>query len=155
MILYGENLGPTTKTIHWSSHENQHKVTCRRITKPFRQPIQNNSPSLIPYDKPNKSIPKHRRISSFQLYRYLGFRKVKDSNDYVNIFQPTVLFIDEGKKPLELGAISTINRHTSNKLPLPLPQDCFDIAHIDIAHGDCAAPGNIKSALIVVDRKTR
>ena len=37
---------------------------------------------------------------------------------------------------------------------MPRPAHFFDVAHMDIAYGDTVAPGGIKFALVIVDRKT-
>ena len=56
---------------------------------------------------------------------------------------------------MAIGDVTTINRHTNNKSPVARPEKFFDAAHMDIAYGDVVAPGGIKFAFIVVDRKTR
>lgn len=63
--------------------------------------------------------------------------------------------INSGELPNEIGDFTTIQRHSSNKNPLPRPKHFFDVAHIDIAYGDSVALGAIKYILLIVDRKTR
>ena len=68
---------------------------------------------------------------------------------------PNVTIVPAGDHPMELGDVTTIRRHTSNKSPIPRPTHFFEAAHMDIAYGDVVAPGGIKFALIIVDCKTR
>ena len=62
--------------------------------------------------------------------------------------------MNAGEIPLEHGNYTTINRNKHNKTPIPRPAHFFYAAHMDIAYGDTVAPGGIKFALILVDRKT-
>ena len=74
---------------------------------------------------------------------------------FQQVSQNNIKFINAGEIPLEHGNFTTINRSKHNTNQVPRSAHFFDAAHMDIAYGDTVAPGGVKFALILVDRKTR
>ena len=102
---------------------------------------------------PNKNV--HRRITNIDIHKYLGFCTLKNIKIFQSVAQNNVTFVNAGELPLSHGDMATIQRHKSNKECVQRPKHFFDIAHMDITYGDTVAPGGIKYALVIVDRKTR
>ena len=147
LYIYVRSIGQSTNKIHWDSndHSQHHTNNC----------LQTSKPQHMPSYKPNPSKAANRRITNIDLHRYFGFRTLKNIKYFITVSKPTVQIIDAGDIPLEIGALSHIQRTTRNTLPLQRPNAFFDVAHMDIAYGDVTAPGAIKYSLIIVDRKTR
>ena len=146
MVIHGSSDTSASNKIHWSSTDGV-VHSCRRA---------NHLPPIsMPSHKPNPNKQVHRRISNIDIHKYLGFRTLKDLSIFQSVSQDTVSFVNAGELPLSHGDVSTIQRHKSNKNSVDRPKHFFDIAHMDITYGDTVAPGGIKYALIIVDRKTR
>ena len=146
MFIYATSLRNRASKIHWSSTDGM---------KHNGRMISDNNPHKLPYQKPNPSNQAHRRISNIDIHKYMGFRTLKTLKSFQEVSQNTVTFINAGEIPHNIGNFTTIKKHTHNKAMVERPKHFFDIAHIDIAYGDTVAPGAIKFALIIVDRKTR
>ena len=73
-----------------------------------------------------------------------------ESSDYpiINDSQKTVTIVDVGDIPMKIGSVSQIKRPTSNKSPLPRPQQFFDVVHMDIAYSDITAPVRLNMYLL-------
>ena len=147
LIIYATDVGKTTNKIHWSSLDGLHLHGAKSTVS--------NHPRRLPSQKPNPSKSTHRCMSTIDLHRYFGFRTLKNIKHFQSVAQPTVTIIQAGDFPLQIGDVTTIKRHISNKSPVSRQDKFFDAAHMDIAYGDIVAPGGIKFALIVVNRKTR
>ena len=148
LIVYASDVSPSTNKIHWCSSDGKPI----RVAKVSHQPPK---PRRLPSQKPNPSKNHHRRLTTVDLHRYFGFRTLKTLSHFKVVALPNVTIIPAGDNPMEIGDVTTIHRTTSNKSPVPRPTAFFDAAHMDIAYGDVVAPGGIKFALIIVDRKTR
>ena len=109
----------------------------------------------MPSHKPNPNKQVQRKITNIDIHKYLGFRTLKTLKPFCTVAQPNVTFVEVGELPITHGDLTTIHRYKSNKHEVSRPKHFFDIAHMDITYGDTIAPGGIKYALIIVDRKTR
>ena len=148
LMIYATNVGPSTNKIHWCSNDGKY-IHGAKTT------ISTPPPRRLSSHKPNPSKSHHRKFTTIDLHKYFGFRTLKNLSHFKTVALPNVTIIPAGDHPMELGDVSTIKRHTSNKLPVPRPNYFFDAAHMDIAYGDVVAPGGIKFSLIIVARKTR
>ncbi len=89
-----------------------------------------------------------------ELHRALGCQRFRN---YKHIIQASLdgHWVDGGEFPLALGAYTTIPKAPRGS-PIDRENSCFlDVVHINIAFGDCVAPGGYRYALIFVDRATR
>ena len=95
-------------------------------------------------------------MSNIDIQKYFGFRTLKDLKPFQQVAQNTDTLINAGEIPLEHSNFTTIIRNQHhNKNQVIWPNNFFDVARMDIAYGDTVAPGGLKFALAVVDRKTR
>ena len=94
-------------------------------------------------------------MTTVDLHKYFGFWTLKNISHFQTVALQNVSIIPAGDIPMEIGDVTSLRKTTSNKSPVPRPTEFFDAAHMDIAYGDVIAPGGIKFALIIVDRKTR
>ncbi len=147
MLIYGASVSTPPPKIHWSSKDGLH-LNARQISS-------DKLPIPMPGHKPNPNKQVHRKITNIDIHKYLGFRTLKKLKPFRLVAKDTVTFVDAGEITLSHGDFTTIQRHRSNKTEVVRPKHFFDIAHMDITYGDTVAPGGIKSALIIVDRKTR
>ena len=148
MIIYAKNILHTVQKIHWSSRDGM-RLTAAKSTHSVSPPLR------LPSHKPNPNKQTHRKITNIDIHKYLGFRTLKKLEPFRLVAKDNVSFIEAGEIPLSHGDFTTIQRHQSNKNAVTRPHHFFDIAHMDITYGDTVAPGGIKFALLVVDRKTR
>ena len=147
MYITATSLQHRASIIHWCSTDG--------LTSSGYHIDGNQVPHHLPFHEPNPSKQVQRRISNIDIHKYMGFRTLKILKSFQEVSQNTVTFINTGKIPKDIGNYTTIKKHTHNKNTVQQPHHFFDVAHIDIAYGDTVAPGALKFALMVVDRKTR
>ena len=145
LIIVGHNVGNNIQKLYWSSKDS---------LKAFTTNVQSNPKTLLS-QKSNSSKQTYRRISNIDLYKYFGYRTLKNILHFTAACKDNVHLHSAGNIPAEIGTYTTIKQHTYNTKPIERPKKFFDTAHLDIAYGDTIAPGGIKYALIVVDHKTR
>ena len=131
--------------IHWSSTDGIKYARKTSTNKPIKMPDQ----------KPNPNKQVHRKITNIDIHKYMGFRTLKNLKTFQSVSKNNITFVNAGEIPVSHGDFTTIQKHRSNKHDVPRPSRFFDIAHMDITYGDTIAPGGIKYALLIVDRKTR
>ena len=147
MLIHARSVNKRLLKIHWSSLDG--------TTSTGRKTTISQTPIDLPSHKPNPNHQNQRKITNIDLHKYFGFRTLKDLKPFQQVSKPNVTFVNAGELPLEHGDFATIHRNTHNKSAVERPSHFFDVAHMDIAYGDTVAPGGIKFALVVVDRKTR
>ena len=119
MLIYGHKTPHKSSKIHWSSTDGY--VSVQKATTP--------SPILLPDQKPNPNKQVHHKISNIDIHKYLGFRTLKTIKPFQLVAQDAVSFINAGEIPLTHGDFTTIQKHRSNKSPVPRPKHFFNVAH--------------------------
>ncbi len=147
-VTYGKSMPSKYHKIHSSSNDGQ-VPSIRQATIPISQPIQ------MPDHKPNPNKQIHREITNIDIHKYMGFCTLKSLKPFQVVSKNNISLVNAGEIPLQHGNFATMHCHRSNKDAVTHPSHFFDVTHMDITYGNTVAPGGIKFALLIVDRKTR
>jgi len=113
-------------------------------------------PDLLSSDKMPSSAPAHRRFTIPELYRYVGFRQLKNWSSILDVAQENIsINFNHGDIPVELGNVANIKKSRRNKIPIARPPNFLARVHMDIGYGDCKAVGGARYCALLVDRATR
>ncbi len=110
-------------------------------------------PPVRPCDTPNSSETK-TIYTPEELHRLTGCRRFRNYEHIISGTKDSAL-LNTGEFPLSLGTYATIPKAPRGKEVNRLISKYLDIAHVDIAFGDCVSVGGYKFALIFVDCATR
>jgi hypothetical protein len=113
-------------------------------------------PDLLSSDKVPSSTPGHRRFTVPELFRYFGFRQLKNWSSILDVSQENIsINFHHGDVPLELGNVANIKKSRRNKTPIERPSQFLSRVHMDIGYGDCKAVGGVRYCAVLVDRATQ
>jgi len=116
----------------------------------------NDRPDLPSSDKVPSSSSAHRRFMVPELYRYFGFRQLKNWTSILDVAQENIsINLNHGDIPIELGNVANIKKSRRNKVPIARPPHFLSRVHMDIGYGDCRAVGGVRYCDLFVDRATR